>query len=113
MEAFVTTNQSLGNMDSIEDQQFTIKEMTRTFGWKYFKVLTDEEYLYGSDFASCMCRKLGKNVELNTTRDWWNSSRPIIQKAMQDMRSTTTQAMKKVFFGTFIGFIPILFGIDI
>jgi hypothetical protein len=101
MSSYINSCNQIGLIDSEQDQEHHFKKMTKRYGWRYFKLLEDHRYNYGSDFADFMCNTLKRDMSDATTAVWWNGIKHIVQKAMMDVRSACTQAMKRAFIGTF------------
>jgi hypothetical protein len=61
-----------GFMDSEEHFWDEIKRITRKYGWKYFKVLSDADYHYSISFAECMMDHFGyEKVEKSEKESTW------------------------------------------
>jgi hypothetical protein len=95
----VSTCQQMGIADTLKDQHNHYKRVTKNWGWKYFKLITEEDYHISSKFSHFMCEKLLRDPDEECTKSWWNQIKGTVQRAMQDIRSTCTQAMKRVFLG--------------
>jgi hypothetical protein len=59
----------------------------------------ENEYHPSSPFARYMMEMLHRDADDQATIEWWGGIKGVVQRALQDMRSTTTQAMKRVFIG--------------
>jgi hypothetical protein len=101
MSSYINACTQIGIIDTEQDQEHHFKKMTKRYGWRYFKLLEDHRYNYGSDFADFMCNTLKRDKTDTNTIVWWNGIKHIVQKAMMDVRSACTQAMKRAFIGTF------------
>jgi hypothetical protein len=101
MSTYINACNQIGIIDTEQDQEHHFKKMTKRYGWRYFKLLEDHQYNYGSDFADFMCNTLKRDTKDANTIIWWNGIKHIVQKAMMDVRSACTQAMKRAFIGTF------------
>jgi hypothetical protein len=87
-----------GFMDSEEHFRDEIKKITRKYGWKYFKVLSDADYHYSSPFAECMMDHFGyEKLERSEKESTWEKVKRDVFQAMQIARSGATQSLKRVF----------------
>jgi hypothetical protein len=100
-DEYVNECKDTGTMDTLEDKVEYYKIVTRKHGWKYFKVVTDEDFVYGSNFVRFFCDKLKQDVVKAETRQWWEGIKATVQRCMMDMRSACTQAMKRRFLGKY------------
>jgi hypothetical protein len=93
----------MGLADSPEDVANEVKKVTRRVGWRYFKMLDEEDYLYTSQFAQCLMTHLGyhaKDLEEHEMVTQWNCDVGHVRAAYQTARSGVTQAIKKAWLGT-------------
>jgi hypothetical protein len=87
-----------GFMDSEEHFRDEIKKITRKYGWKYFKVLSDSDYHYSSPFAECMLDHFGyEKLAKSEKESTWEKVKRDVFQAMQIARSGATQGLKRVF----------------
>jgi hypothetical protein len=100
MSTYLSYCKPIGTMDSKSERLNHYKRITRTYGWKHFKMKAENEYHPSSTFARYMMEMLHRDPDEQATIEWWGGIKGTVQCAMQDMRSTTTQAMKRVFIGT-------------
>jgi hypothetical protein len=100
MSTYLSSCKHIGTMDSESERLNHYKRITRTYGWKHFKMNAENEYHPSSPFARYMMEMLHRDPDDQATIEWWGGIKGTVQRAMQDMRSTTTQAMKRVFIGT-------------
>jgi hypothetical protein len=88
--------------DTPEDIASQIRQVTKRVGWKFFKMLDEDDYLVTSDFAKCMMQHLGYNVnsmEPHEQASKWSADLGHIRAAYQSSRSSVTQALKKSWLG--------------
>jgi hypothetical protein len=97
MQAYLTTCKHVGILETVEDQHNYYQKITRNVGWKHYKLVEGDDYHVSSEFSQYMIKVLKRDANHPETKDWWNSIRGTIQWAMQDMRSTCTQAVKRIF----------------
>jgi hypothetical protein len=98
---YINACNQIGIIDTEQDHKHHFKKMTKRYGWQYFKLLEDHRNNFCSDFADFMCNTLKHDTEDAITIIWWNGIKHIVQKAMMDVRSACTQAMKQAIIGTF------------
>jgi hypothetical protein len=92
-----------GLMDSNETFRDEVRKITRRQGWKNFKLLTDDDYHYSSNFAECMLDHLGSSGCNEKDREsTWARIKKDVFGAMQISRSGATQSLKKTFLGTLL-----------
>jgi hypothetical protein len=99
---YLSACEDMGIIDTQEDIKRYYKNMTRKYGWKHFKIMDAEDYIFGSNFCKFMCKTLNKDINTVGIKEWWSQAKGSIQRSMQDMRSTCTQAMRKSFLGKFL-----------
>jgi hypothetical protein len=99
MSSYLQDCHAWGVVDCLEDIQQHYRKITRRYAWKIFKVMEEDDYEYTSksNFAKYMCKTLNRDYEKMETKDWWDGVKGVFMKAMQDMRSATTQSMKRSF----------------
>jgi hypothetical protein len=97
LSTYLSSCRNLGLIDKISDKDVHYKNITRSHGWKVFKLVGESDFVLGSKFANYMCKICLQDPSDPETIVWWKDTKSIFQKTMQDMRSTCTQAMKKVF----------------
>jgi hypothetical protein len=96
---YVSNCEKRGLMDTESDVSVIVMRVTRRSGWPLFKMLDDEDYSAGSNFAMFIMKKIGRNPATDESKLWWASIKQYVSKSMQNSRSVTTQSMKKVFIG--------------
>jgi hypothetical protein len=101
MEEYMLDCQASGLMDTEDDITDHYKLIVRKYGWKHFKVLTEDDYCFGSNFSLYICKKLKKDQAKIETRKWWDSIKVLIQRTMMDQRSACTQGMRRAFIGMY------------
>ena len=91
--------------DDEKDLTEEIKQVTKKYGWKTFKILDDDDWRSDRTFAGIIMRKLGI-LEVNESHvgrarklDKINN---VPENAMYAIKSSATQVLKKVFIGTYI-----------
>ena len=90
-------------VDSEKDLTEEIIRVTKKYGWKTFKILNNDHWRSDSNFAGINMRKLGilEGVESHVGRSRkWDKIKKDVVIAMQAIKSSATQAMKKVFIST-------------
>ena len=101
-EDYVAYCKHKGLMDAEKDLTEEVKRVTKKYGWKQFKILDNEDWRSESNFAGVIMRKLGILVGSvpNTVRTRkWESIKKDVIASMQAVKSSATQAMKRVFIG--------------
>ena len=92
-----------GLVDDEKDLTEEIKRVTKKYGWKTFKILDNDDWRSDSNFAGIIMRKLGilegDESHVSRARKWDKIKKEVVI-AMQAIKSSATQAMKKVFIGT-------------
>ena len=89
-------------VDDEKDLTEEIKRVTKKYGWKTFKILDNDDWRSDSNFAGIIMRKLGilegDESHVSRARKWDKIKKEVVI-AMQAIKSSATQAMKKVFIG--------------
>jgi hypothetical protein len=96
---YVSNCEKRGLMDTESDVSVIVMRVTRRSGWPLFKMLDDEDYSAGSNFAMFIMKKIGRNPATDESKLWWATIKQYVSKSMQNSRSVTTQSMKKEFLG--------------
>jgi hypothetical protein len=99
MNRYINTCGEMGIIDTIDTQEQHFKKMTRQRVWRYFKLVDEDQYNFGTSFVTFICNQCNRNIADSTTPEWWNNVKHYVQRAMMDMRSSCTQAMKRSFLG--------------
>jgi hypothetical protein len=101
MKKYISSCSEMGIIDTLATQEQHFKRMTRQYVWRYFKLVDEDQYIFGTSFVNFICNHCNRDVHDAETRDWWNGIKHHVQRAMMDMRSACTQAMKRSFVGKF------------
>jgi hypothetical protein len=97
LKEFCKHNEELGDVEK-QDKVDTMKQTVRTWGWQAFKVLSEADFLYGSQFAMIMLQKFGYDPHSSAGKIWWEEkAKQVVQKTMQELRSSCTQGVQFVF----------------
>jgi phenylalanyl-tRNA synthetase alpha subunit len=99
MNRYVNTCGDMGIIDTLDTQEQHFKKMTRQYVWRYFKLVDEDQYNFGTAFVTFICNQCNRDIIDSKTPDWWNGIKHFVQRAMMDMRSSCTQAMKRSFLG--------------
>jgi hypothetical protein len=99
MKKYISNCSEMGIIDTLATQEQHFKRMTRQYVWRYFKLVDEDQYIFGTNFVNFICNHCNRDVHNAETRDWWNGIKHHVQRAMMDMRSACTQAMKRSFVG--------------
>jgi hypothetical protein len=100
---YVTNCEKRGLMDTESDVSAIVMKVTKRSGWPLFKMLDDEDYSVGSNFAKFIMKKVGRNPATAEAQLWWTSVKQHVSKSMQNSRSVSTQSMKREFLGKING----------
>jgi hypothetical protein len=97
LKEFRKHNDELGNVEK-QEKVDTMKQTVRTWGWQAFKVLSEADFLYGSQFTTLMLQKFGRDPHSSAGKIWWEEkAKQVVQKTMQELRSSYTQGVQLVF----------------
>jgi hypothetical protein len=100
---YETHCEMVGIKDSASIFQENVKRTTRKYGWKYYKMVDETDYLYTSEFATYMLKVLGIDddclVTMKKKEQVWAGFKRHVMEGMQAARSSATQALKKQFLG--------------
>lgn len=101
MDTYIQECKVMGNMDTEDDKEEYYKILTRKHVWKHFKVVTEDDFDYGTNLSRYFCNKAERVFDKAETRRWWDGIKAMVQRCMMDMRSACTQSMKRKFLGKY------------